>query len=158
MTLSIVVAMTPSRAIGLNGKLPWKCPVDMDRFKMLTIGRTVVMGMRTYEGLRPGGLKKRRQIVLSRSASLIDGNDTSFVANVEELWPLLPAKQEVFIIGGGHVYRQFLPIVDTVYVSILRTDTVGDTFFPPIDMSEWNTICSESFPDHVFKVLKRCRS
>ena len=138
--IKIIVAMSKNRVIGNNNSLIWNLPNDLKRFKQLTIGTTIVMGRKTYESIgRP--LPNRRNIVISRDENLvIEGCDV--VNSLSEA--LLLCNNNCFIIGGGEIYKQTLPIADRLYVTHIDEEFEGDTYFPEID-SSWHVSIKESF-------------
>ena len=147
--ISIIAAVGDNNEIGKNGDLCWKIKADLDRFKELTNGNVVVMGYNTFKSLDFKPLKDRRNIVITNYP--IMGNDVDQVVGgtfcdveaeeikygMDEFVKYLKGlKEEVFIIGGGSVYKEFLPIVDKMYITeIHKTDDEADTFFP--DKKEW---------------------
>lgn len=134
MTISIIVAFSEGNIIGKNNKMPWKLSNDLKRFKAITTGHTVVMGRRTYESLgRP--LPNRKNVVLTTiPESIIDCVTADSLKDAIEI---SGNETELFIIGGGTVYKQALPIADKLYITQVHTKTDGDTSFPEIDYSEW---------------------
>jgi dihydrofolate reductase len=134
MIISIIVAFTDSNIIGKNNKMPWKLSDDLKRFKAITTGHTVVMGRRTYESLgKP--LPKRKNIVLtSIPESIIDCVTAD---SLKDAIDISENEIELFIIGGGSVYKQALPIADRLYLTKIHANVEGDTKFPEIDYSEW---------------------
>ncbi len=143
--LIIIVAMARNRVIGCGNKLPWHLPGDLKRFKALTMGYTIVMGRRTYESLPNGALPGRRNVVLSRSA-LMRPTEVLVLNTISEVLEL--AKRDtLFIIGGGDVYRQFLPFACRIELTLIDADYEGDTFFPEIDSRQWSVQSEESFND-----------
>jgi dihydrofolate reductase len=127
--------MAENRVIGRGNDLPWRLPRDMKRFKQLTMGHTVVMGRTTYETLeRP--LRGRRNVVLSRDPERrYEGAEV--VATLDDALRLAGDDDEVFVAGGGEVYRLALPRADRIYLTIVHADVTGDTLFPHLDDSEW---------------------
>ena len=128
--IAIVVAHSANRVIGRDGGLPWHLPADLRRFKELTSGGTVVMGRKTWDSLperfRP--LPNRRNVVVSRN-----GCDAPEVCrSVEEAL----AAGDCFVIGGGDVYAQALPLADRVYATEVAAVVDGDVLFPVLG-DEW---------------------
>lgn len=130
MTLSMIVAMSESaRVIGLDGGMPWKLRVDLQRFKRLTTGHPVVMGRKTYQSIgRP--LPDRTNIVLTRDPSF----EAPGCVVVGKLSDALAHEScrgtEVFLIGGEAVFRDGLALADRLYVTFVDYHEGGDTFFP----------------------------
>ena len=107
MLLSIVVAVAKDGAIGKGNDLLWHLPGDLKRFKALTTGHTILMGRKTFESLPNGPLPQRRNVVISRSLQSSDGVEV-FASIDEALETLSESDDEVFVIGGGEIYRQTL--------------------------------------------------
>ena len=113
-------------AIGKDGDLPWKQSTDLQHFKRVTLGGTIVMGRKTWESL-PGKLPGRRSIVMSRSQ-----RDDVEVMSYDEVL-LLSQEQDVYIIGGGEIYRLFIDEVKELHRTIIQTEVEdADTFAPDI--------------------------
>ena len=141
--LSIIVAISENNAIGKAGDLLCHLPNDLKHFKELTTGATVVMGKKTFFSLPRRPLPNRRNIVLTRDTSFIY-DDTEIVHSIEELQSMLPKEENVFIIGGGEVYRQFLPLVDELQITRIHHKWEdADTFFPEIDPTIWQCMSEE---------------
>ena len=139
--LSIIVAQAENRAIGLNGDMPWHLSGDLKRFKTLTMGHPVVMGRRTWESLPKCPLAGRRNIVFSQSADFAP-EGAEVVRSVNELFNLLrDSDDEVFIIGGGHIYNMLMPYTQRLYITWVHKEfPEADTFFPTIDLSEFTKV------------------
>ena len=160
MIVSIIAAMAePSRAIGLEGGLPWRLPADLARFKALTLGHTLVMGRTTWEPLSGRGLAGRRIIVLSRSGR-ISGNEVKVASTLSEALELAghsSAESETFIGGGAQVYRAALAqeAVDRMYLTLVHAEVEADTYFPPYEAADWEVSAAERRPadaDNLFAV------
>lgn len=141
--LSLIVAVGENHAIGGNGKLLWHLPNDLKHFKSVTQGHTVIMGRKTFESLPNGALPNRRNIVISRNNNFT-APDIEVSTSVDKALELTQNESEVFIIGGGNIYRQTIDIADKLYITVIRhTFENADTFFPQIKTDEWKEICSE---------------
>lgn len=135
MIVSLVAAMAENGVIGRDGKLPWHLPDEIKHFKTLTIDHTVIMGRKTYEEVgRP--LPNRRNVVISRHRDFRPSGVT-VVPNLDEALALGATESEVFVIGGGEIYRLALPRADRLYLTVVHTVVEGDTTFPPLDQSAW---------------------
>lgn len=147
MTLSIIVAIAENRAIGRNGDLIWHNSRDLKYFKKTTSGHTVIMGYKTYLSL-PGhkALPNRRNIILS---SRMDAAPEGFevVHSIPEALELVKDEDEVFIMGGGMVYEQFLPLADRLYLTRIGKSFEADTYFPFINFDEWDLVDLEVIDD-----------
>lgn len=135
-TITLIVAIAQNYAIGCENQLLWHLPGDLKRFKRITLGHTVVMGMSTYESLPIKPLSGRRNIVLSRRKN-IQLPDCLIAHSIQDAINLMEEGQESFIIGGAQVYKEFLPIADKLLLTIIHKDFEGDTYFPEIDFSQW---------------------
>lgn len=127
--------MAENRVIGRDNALPWRLPSDMKHFKELTIGHTVIMGRKTYDSMGQP-LVERRNVVISRDPSLAyDGAEV--VSSLDDALGLAAGEDEVFVAGGGEIYRLALPRADRIYLTVVHTAVEGDTHFPEFDMEEW---------------------
>ncbi len=133
--VSLVAAMAENRVIGKNGRLPWHLPDEIKHFKKLTVDHTVIMGRKTYEEVgRP--LPNRRNVVISRNPGF-RASGVTVVPNLDEALALGATEAEVFVIGGGEIYRLALPRADRLYLTVVHAAIAGDTVFPPFDESAW---------------------
>jgi dihydrofolate reductase len=139
--INIIVAIASNGAIGNKGDLLWHLSEDLKYFKRITKGHTVVMGLRTWNSLPVKPLPNRRNIVLSDIPVVASGvsnvSGMEVCKSIEELSKLLKNDEKVFIIGGGMVYRQFMPLAQTLYITHILRDFEADTFFPEISPNEW---------------------
>jgi dihydrofolate reductase len=144
MKLSIIVAMSRNRVIGRHGELPWKLSADLQRFKRLTMGHPIIMGRKTFESIgRP--LPGRRSIVISRRPNYqVEGAQTA--ANLQEAILAAQDADESFVIGGGEVYSQALPLAERLYVTAVETDSEGDAFFPQLNERQWRLVEETTHP------------
>lgn len=142
--ISIIVAVSEDWGIGKDNELLWHISEDLKRFKRLTMDKTVVMGKRTWESLPKRPLPGRRNIVLTDNKNEnIEGAVTAY--SIEEALELCKNDDEVFIMGGGSIYRQFLPYSDKLYITHVHRYAPADIFFPPIDPREWRISDEEDF-------------
>ena len=131
LKLVAIVAMDPDRVIGRGGSLPWHLPGDLAFFKRTTSGHPVVMGRRTWDSIgRP--LPRRQNIVLTRDTAW-SAEGAEVIHSPSGLGQLDLLHPEVFIIGGAQIYDLFLPRLDALIVTHIRTRHQGDTFFPPFE-------------------------
>lgn len=142
---SIVVATDENNAIGKNNELLCYLPNDLKHFKTVTEGHTVIMGRKTYQSLPKGALPNRRNIVITRNADL-QYERCEMCASIEEALKLCQDEEEVFIIGGGAVYKDTIGIADRLYITRIHHDFEGaDTFFPSIEPGVWKEQGRERF-------------
>ena len=141
MRISLVVAASRNDVIGREGELPWRLPDDLRHFKRLTTGKAVIMGRRTFESIgRP--LPERRNIVMTRDEEFA-AEGCEMASSLTEAMDLVDGADEVMIIGGGQVYRDFLPLADRIYLTRVQAEVDGDTKFPEIDENLWRLVSSE---------------
>lgn len=136
MKISLIVAMSSNRAIGLDGQMPWHLSADLKRFKQITMGHPIIMGRKTYAAIgKP--LPGRTNIIVSRNpAYKPDG--CIVVDNVEAaINHACRLSDEVFVIGGATLYEATLPIANTLYITQINREFEGDTFFPEFDLKQW---------------------
>ena len=152
---AIIAAMTKERVIGRDNKLPWNIPEDLINFKRLTLNNTVIMGRKTYESIpkkfRP--LPKRHNIILSRSMNAI-GIDVA--RSFEEALRIADSYgNDIFFIGGPEIYRQALSFADTMFISYIKKNYEGDTYFPKFDQKNWRIEERHDFADFELIVYKK---
>ncbi|HFB61787.1 MAG TPA: dihydrofolate reductase [Bacteroidetes bacterium] len=134
--ISIIVAIAENYAIGKDNDLLWHISEDLKRFKRLTKGHTVVMGKRTYYSLPVRPLPHRTNLVITDVPG--EQIDHCLMAySIEEAIEKMDPEKENFIIGGGSVYRQFMPYAQKLYITRVHKDFEADTFFPEISPDEW---------------------
>lgn len=133
--LSLIAAMDENRLIGRNGALPWRLPADLQHFKALTLGKTVLMGRKTWDSLgRP--LPQRDNWVLTRDRSFAAAGARVFHA-LDEALAAAPAG-ELMVMGGGELYAQTLPQARRLYLTRVHTRVGdGDAWFPSWDPGDW---------------------
>ncbi len=135
MIVSLVAAMSENRVIGRRGQLPWHLPKDLKHFKTLTVDHTVIMGRKTFDEIkRP--LDNRRNVVITRNHAF-QPHGVTVVPSLDEALALGATEEEVFVIGGGTVFRLALPRADRLYLTIIHARIEGDTYFPAFDAAAW---------------------
>lgn len=140
--LSIIVAISASNnAIGKDNSLLWHISEDLKRFKEITSGHKILMGRKTFESL-PGILPNREHIILTRDKNFnVDSDKVTIINNIEDAIKYYKdSNEEIFIIGGGEVYKEFLPFANKLYLTKVYKDFDADTFFPQINLDEWKVI------------------
>ena len=144
--ISIIVAIAQNFAIGKNNDLLFHLPNDLQRFKQITTGHPVIMGRNTFLSLPKGALSNRRNVVIT------DNPDEKFdrcemVFSIDEAVEVVENESEAFIIGGGAIYRQFFPLAQKLYLTLVHQDFDADIYFPAIDYSEWEVMAREDLFD-----------
>jgi len=149
MEIIIIAGMDKNRIIGKGNELPWNIPEDLQNFKKLTAGNTIIMGRKTFQSIgRP--LPKRNNIIITRSTEPVEGVD---VCNSIEA-ALEKGKtygKDIFIIGGATIYAQALPFTEKMILSHIHGTYQGDIYFPEFNKEDWEIINEEHFPQ--FDVL-----
>jgi len=146
MMVSLIVAMDEGRGIGLRGKVPWKLSTDLRRFKQLTAGHHLIMGRKTFESIgKP--LPGRMNIILTRDPAYQRAG-CLVMHNLQDALELAESRcdEEVFIIGGGDLYAQALPLAGRLYLTRVHVRLEADTFFPEIRLEDWAEKQTQSFP------------
>lgn len=145
MQISLVAAMANDRVIGKDNQMPWHLPAELQYFKALTMGKPIIMGRKTFESIgRP--LPGRHNIVLTSSAAM-----PATVTTANSVQAALEAAgdaEEVMVIGGGDIYRQFLPHATRLYLTYIDLEVAGDTRFPAYETmtSQWQRTVLRSQP------------
>jgi dihydrofolate reductase len=142
--VSLVLAMAENRVIGRAGGLPWHLPKDLQYFKKLTVDHTVIMGRKTFEEIKQP-LANRRNVVISRQPSF-QPRGVTVVPSLEEALALGATESEVFVIGGGEIFRLALPRADRLYLTLVHAKLEGDTYFPSFDLATWALEEEEQHP------------
>ena len=149
MKISLIAAMTQNRVIGKNNDLPWTLPDDMKFFMKTTTGHHVVMGRKNYDSLPPKfkPLPNRTNIVVTRQRNF-EAPGCKVFHSLESAIEFLKTQNdaEAFIIGGAEIYRQALPFVQRMYLTEIKTELEGDTFFPEFDRTLWKEKSRQPHP------------
>ena len=151
MEVAIYVAIAENGVIGREGGLPWRLSTDLKRFKADTMGKPIIMGRRTYEGIgKP--LPGRLNIVVTRDkAWRAEGVEVAH--SLDEAITLAKVRgrcmagaEEICVVGGGEIYAQALPLADRLHVTHVLGEVDGDAHFTPIDPNVWRIVRSQDFP------------
>jgi dihydrofolate reductase len=155
MKISLIAAMAENRVIGRGAEIPWDLPDDRKRFRELTWGHPVVMGRKTFETL-DGPLPGRENIVLTRDRDYRAAG-CRVVHERDEVLAVAGDAEELFICGGEEVYREFLPLADRIYLTVIHQEVAGEVLFPEIPgdfvVTEQETV-AEPVP-HTFFVYEK---
>ncbi len=140
--ICIIAAVAANGVIGAGGRIPWRIPEDMAYFRRITMGGAVVMGRLTYESIgRP--LPGRLNIVVSRSKKISEDGIVTAGSLPEAIAIAERAGKDVFICGGGTVYREGLAFAERLYITELRDEYAGDVRFPEFDHREYRLVGRE---------------
>lgn len=135
--ITIIVACTRDFAIGDKGDLLYHISDDLKRFKSLTMGHPIIMGRKTFESFPKGALPGRRNIVITRNSDYT-APSIETASSVEEAISMCGMDDHIFIIGGGEIYRQALPLADTIELTLIDAEKPeADTRFPDLSSDEW---------------------
>lgn len=143
--ISLIVAAAKNNAIGKNNQLLWHLPNDLKFFKNTTWGMPVIMGRKTFEAVNKP-LPGRFNIIITRQKDW-KAEGVIVAADLQDAIKKAAAtnSKEIFIIGGGEIYKQGIEIADKIYLTRVHAELNGDTFFPVIDESKWQLNSSQDF-------------
>ena len=142
--ISLLVAMGRNNVIGFENDMPWHLPRDLKHFKEKTTGKTIIMGRKTFDSIGRA-LPNRKNIVLTRrQAEFPDG--VLVMDDIEQIYELAKNKpqEELFVIGGGNLYKQVLPYADRMYITEIDKTFKGDTYFPEFSLADWSLTAKET--------------
>ncbi|MEN9326433.1 MAG: Dihydrofolate reductase [Bacteroidota bacterium] len=134
--LTLIAATSTNNALGKDNQLVWHLPDDFKRFKALTSEHYIIMGRKTFESF-PKPLPNRTHVIITRQSDYIAPEGCIVVSSLEEAIKVCPKNEEVFIIGGGEIYKQSIDIADKVELTRVHTIVEADTFFPEINPEKW---------------------
>lgn len=146
MKVSLVAAVAENGVIGNKNKIPWNLPADLKNFRRITLGHHLIMGRKTHESIGRV-LSGRTNIVITRNRNY-KSKGCIIVHTLDEALKLTrKAKgKEAMVIGGGQIYKQALPLATRVYLTRVKANVAGDTYFPKIESSNWKEINCEQYP------------
>ncbi|AND64400.1 diacylglycerol kinase [Flavobacterium covae] len=133
----LIAAAGEKNELGKNNSLLWHLPDDFKHFKGLTSGHYIIMGRKTFESF-PKPLPNRTHIIITRNKEYIVSEECIVVNHVEEALKTCPIDQDVYVIGGGEIYKQFIELADEIELTRVHSHFLeADTFFPEIDQDKW---------------------
>jgi dihydrofolate reductase len=142
MKISLIVAMSANRVIGRNNKMPWYLSADLKRFRAITLNSPILMGRKTFESIgKP--LDGRTNLILSKNPTYRPEGCLVFDSLEMALNAAKNVGEELFIIGGATLYEIALPLAKRLYLTDIEAEFEGDTFFPELDLNDWNEIACE---------------
>ncbi|MFF2911260.1 dihydrofolate reductase [Paenibacillus sp. NPDC057934] len=136
MSISMIWAMGVNGVIGKDNKMPWHLPRDFAFFKSETLGKTMLMGRKTWDSLGGKPLKGRTNIVLTRDRSFT-AEGAEVVYTLEEALEAAKRTDELVVMGGAEIYRMMLPYADKLIVTRIQYDFEGETLFPEVNWEKW---------------------
>ncbi len=146
MEIAMIAAVAENGVIGKDNDLVWSLPDDMKYFMNSTKNHYIILGRKNYESIPPKfrPLPNRTNIVITRQQGLKLEN-TLVVNSLDEAFKVCKKNKQdkIFVIGGGQIYKQALPLTDTLYITEIHHTFKGDTYFPEFDKNEWEEISRE---------------
>lgn len=142
--ITLIAAVAENNALGKNNQLLWHLPDDFKRFKNVTTGHYIIMGRKTFESF-PKPLPNRTHVIISRQKDYQPEN-CIVVDSLEKAIAACPENEELFIIGGGEIYKQSIKLADKLDITKVHHTFEADTFFPEISGAEWDLVASEFHP------------
>jgi len=164
MNISIISAMSENLVIGHKNSIPWHIPKDLSWFKKHTINKSIIMGRITWESIKYA-LPMRQNIVLTRKKNISEKN-VIFVNSINKAIQASLYKNEIMIIGGSTLYNQMLPVANKLYLTIIKINILGDSYFPKYCHMKWKTIFKKKIVERIsiqntyvltFKILKKIK-
>ena len=143
MKLSIIVATDEEGLIGKDNDLPWKLSADLQYFRRVTMGKALIMGRRTHESIGRALPGRKNIVITSDEEYESDGCTISF--SVQQALQECENIEEVMVMGGASLYKQFLPEASTIYLTLVHATLSGDTWFPDWDKNQWQVLSEEKF-------------
>lgn len=144
----IIAAASENNALGKDNKIVWHLPDDFKRFKKLTSGHAIIMGRKTFESFdKP--LPDRTHIIVTRQKNYIPKSDSEkciVVDSIEEALKITSVNENVFIIGGGEIYKLGMPFADKIELTRVNGNFKADAFFPEISENDWKMTENEFHP------------
>jgi dihydrofolate reductase len=137
--ISLIAAMSENRVIGKNNKLPWRLPADQAHFRRITKGHPFIMGRKSYLS-EDQLLSDKLSIILTHHTNDHLPPDCIRAESLGEALSMLTGEKEIFILGGGEVFRQSLAIANHIYLTLIHAHIQGDTFFPEINHLQWKLL------------------
>jgi dihydrofolate reductase len=140
--ITLIAAVAENNALGKNNDLLWHLPKDFKRFKEITSGHYIIMGRKTFESF-PKPLPNRTHIIISRQKKVVP-EGCILVETLEKAFEICPKTEDIFVIGGGEIYKQTIAIADKLDITKVHSSFDAEVFFPEIDMTIWK-LESEEF-------------
>lgn len=153
--IKLIWAMDKNNLIGKDNKIPWHIKEDLLYYKKQTAGQTVFMGLSTYYSLK--GYYKTKPLPYGKIyvASLDDVKLSDAIVIKDAVTFFKECNEDFFVVGGASIYKLALPYADMLYISIIKGDYEGDTYFPKIDYANYELISSEELERVTFNIYKR---
>jgi dihydrofolate reductase len=140
----LIAAAGLQNELGKDNELLWHLPNDFKHFKSLTAGHYIIMGRKTFESL-PGILPNRTHVVITRQPDF-SPEGVMIVNSLDAALSLISAEEDTYVIGGGEIYQQALPLAHRIELTRVNAQLQADTFFPEINPAEWELVHEECHP------------
>jgi len=141
-TVTLIAAMGKNRAIGMDGRMPWHLPAELQHFKQATMGKTIVMGRKTWQAIgRP--LPGRQNVVISRNPAFL-AKGVELVGSLDDAIEISES-DEIMVIGGGQLYSLALPLAQRMVLTLIDIEPEADTWFPAWNEDEWRQTSEARF-------------
>ncbi len=143
MVVSLIVAMGKNRVIGANGRIPWRLPNELQLFKRVTMGHHIIMGRKTWESINrllPG----RTTVIVTRQKDYAVLGAV-MASSLDAALAACNSDTEIFIVGGGELYKLALPLAQRIYLTTVDAEPAGDTLMPNINLADWREVSFETF-------------
>ncbi len=140
--ISLIAAMSENRVLGADNQLVWHLPADWENFKRVSQGGAFIMGRKSYIS-KDMLYSDRINVVLSRNVQPELPEGFVGARNISEALALLKAESEVFVLGGGEIFKQMMPLANYMYLTIVHHHFEGDAFFPEIHWPDWQLVKSK---------------
>jgi dihydrofolate reductase len=154
--ISLIAAISENHVIGRNNRLPWSIPADLENFRKITHGKPFVMGRNSYLS-EDVLLSTYKTIILSHDQDLKLKLHCYITNNIDGALKFAKDEPEIFILGGERIFRQFMPLANYIYLTIIHATIDGDAFFPEINDADWREVSrifhqkdSRNFYDYSF--------
>ena len=158
--LSLIAALADNRVIGIDNRMPWHLPADLQHFKRLTMGKPMIMGRKTWESL-PGLLPGRPHLVVTRDPDYL-AEGAQVVHSLQQALDAYPDAAELMLVGGANLYAQALPLTARLYLTYVHIAPEGDAFFPEFAAEQWREVArvegvcdARNTIPHTFVTLER---
>ena len=155
---SIIVAVGKNSEIGCKNKLMWNIPEDLKNFKEITTGKKIIMGRKTFESIGRK-LPNRENIVISKTLDYTYAKENGIILykNIEDIiQKYYKSDEEVFILGGSQIYKEFLPFCNKLYISYIDYENINaDAYFPNFDITDWNKVEEKDYENWKFIIYKK---
>jgi len=143
LQISIIVALSENNVVGVRNQLPWKLSADLKRVKSMTMGHHIIMGRKTFESIgRP--LPGRTNVIITRNANY-KAEGCVIASSLQHALDIAMNDTEVFIFGGGEIFKEAMPLASKIYMTRVHTHLEGDTYFPDIKPFDWRIVELQEF-------------